>query len=278
MIGGGSGLATVIAVTSGKGGVGKTNLAINLAAGLSRLGHRALLIDGDFALGSVDVMLGLAPEAHIGHVLSGERTFDQVLLDGPCGTRVLPAGSGVQGLAALTADQHRRFAAAIAAARAEYDFLIVDTAPGLSEQVVDLLMIAQHVLLITSLDPTAMVDAYAVAKVLWQAAPAAEISLVVNGVQDGAEGRLAFRQIDRAAIQFLGRRLRYLGFIPSDPAVRECVTRQRTLLDAVPQAPASRSFRLLANRVVTLRSAAAGLRLISDNVTVRNGSETDQCA
>jgi flagellar biosynthesis protein FlhG len=277
MIGGRSQQATVIAVTSGKGGVGKTNLAINLAAGLSRLSHRVALIDGDFALGSVDVMLGLAPEMHIGHLLAGERTFDEILLDGPCGVRVLPAGSGVQSLASLTIEQRDRLRAALAAARANHDFLVVDTAPGLTDQVVDLLTIAQHVLLITSLDPTAMVDAYAVAKVLWKAAPAAEISLVANDVRDGAEGRLAFRQIDRAATRFLGHQLNYLGHVPSDPAVRESVAQQRAFVDFVPQAPASRSLRLLANRVATLRSATSGVRLVPRGPS-DSGSEVGRCA
>ena len=254
--------ATVIAVTSGKGGVGKTNVAINLAAGLSRLGHRVALIDGDFSLGSVDVMLGLTPEAHVGHLLSGERTVAEVLVDGPCGINVLAAASGVPPLTTLGAEQRARLDAALAEARETHDFLVIDTAPGIGDHVLGLLTLAQHVLLVTSTDPTAMVDAYAVAKVLWQTVPRAEISLVANGVRDGAEGRLAFSQIDRAAVRFLGHHLRYLGFVPDDPAVRDAVLRQRALLDHVPHAPASRSLRLLANRIATLNSGVGGLRLM----------------
>jgi flagellar biosynthesis protein FlhG len=107
-----------------------------------------------------------------------------------------------------------------------------------------------------------MVDAYAVAKVLWHESPDAQISLVANGVGSEAEGRLAFRQIDRAAVRFLGHSLRYLGCVPDDPAVREAIVHQRALVDHVPQAPASRSLRLLANRVATLNSAPGGLRLV----------------
>lgn len=270
--------ATVIAVTSGKGGVGKTNLAINLAAGLGRLGHRVALIDGDFGLGSVDVMLGLSPEAHVGHLLNGERTLDEVLIDGPCGMRVLPAGSGVQPLTALTSQQRRRLDAALLEARETHDFLVIDTAPGIGDHVVELLKLAQHVLLITSVEPAAMVDAYAVAKVLWQSRPAAEISLVANAVRDGAEGRLVFRQIDRAAARFLGQHLRYLGFVPDDPAVRESVVQQRALVDHIPQAPASRSLRLLANRVATLNSASGGVRLMPPVGTSDDCTEVGRCA
>jgi flagellar biosynthesis protein FlhG len=105
--------ATVIAVTSGKGGVGKTNLSINMAVALARLRHRVAIIDADYALGNVDVMLGLAPDAHVAHLLSGEKRLRDVLVEGPCGLQVLPAGSGVQPLAALDETQRDRFAAAI---------------------------------------------------------------------------------------------------------------------------------------------------------------------
>jgi flagellar biosynthesis protein FlhG len=254
--------ATVIAVTGGKGGVGKTNVAINVAAGLSRYGHRVALIDGDFGLGSVDVMLGLTPRAHVGHVLSGERTLSEVLLDGPCGVRILPAASGVQPLTTLTAEQRARLDAALAEARATHDFLIIDTAPGIGDHVVTMLTLAQHVLLVTSTDPAAMVDAYAVAKVLWQIAPGAQISLVANGVRNDAEGRQAFRQIDRAAVRFLGHNLRYLGSVPDDQAVRDAIVQQRALLEHLPQAPASRSLRLIATRLATLSASPGGLRLM----------------
>lgn len=268
----------VLAVTSGKGGVGKTHLAINIAVALGRLGRRVALIDGDFGLGNVDVMLGLTPETHVGHVLSGERTLDQVLIEGPQGLFVLPAGSGVQPLTALTADQRERFAAAIDEVRAAFDIVIIDTAPGISDNVVELLKLAQHVLLVTSFDPTAMVDAYALAKVLWRSAPNAEIGLIANGVHDGAEGRLAFRQIDRAATRFLGHHLRYLGYVPDDPAVRESIASQRAIVDHLPQTPASRSLRLLATRLASLTTGPGGVRLVPPAGVADTANEVVQCA
>ncbi len=125
-----------------------------------------------------------------------------------------------------------------------------------------MLTLAQHVLLVTSTDPAAMVDAYAVAKVLWQIAPGAQISLVANGVRNDAEGRQAFRQIDRAAVRFLGHNLRYLGSVPDDQAVRDAIVQQRALLEHLPQAPASRSLRLIATRLATLSASPGGLRLM----------------
>jgi flagellar biosynthesis protein FlhG len=267
--------ATVIAVTSGKGGVGKTHTAINVSVALARLGRRVALIDGDWGLGNVDVMLGLTPQTHIGHVLSGERTLDEVLIEGPRGVRVLPAGSGVPALTTLTADQQQRLDAALAQARESFDFLVIDTAPGIAANVVEILKSAQHVLLVTSPDPTAMVDAYALTKVLWRAAPSCPISLVANSVRDGAEGRLAFRQIDRATTRFLGNHLRYLGFIPQDPAVREAICNQQALVDHAPQTPASRSLRLLATRLASLKASPGGVSLMPPAGV---GVEVGQCA
>lgn len=275
--------ATVLAVTSGKGGVGKTHLAINLAVSLARLNHRVTIIDADFGLGNVDVMLGLTPEAHVGHLLAGERTLRDVLAEGPGGVRILPAGSGLQPLTALTAPQRAHLNDAIAQARAAADYLVIDSASGISDNVVELLTLADQVLLVTSLDPAALVDAYALAKVVWRASATTRIGLVVNAVRDAVDARLAFRQIDLAAARFLGHRLEYLGYIPEDPAVRDALRHQRALVDHLPQAPASRSYRLLASRLSSLRAPAHGLRLVHPSQPKRVSSdpatpEVPQCA
>jgi len=270
--------AMVLAVTSGKGGVGKTNLAINVSVALARLGHRVAIVDGDFGLGNVDVMLGLTPQSHVGHIITGERALEEVLVEGPRGLKVLPAGSGVQPLAALTSDQRTRFSVALEQARSAFDFIVIDTAPGIGNNVIELLQLAHYVLLVTSLDPAALVDAYALAKVLWRTTDRADIGLVVNGVKDGGEGRLAFRQIDRAAARFLGRNLRYFGHIPDDPAVRDAMLNQAPLVEHLPQTPASRCFRLLANRLATLTTGPGGVRLLPVAGPAGCAAEVSQCA
>ena len=151
--------AMILAVTSGKGGVGKTNLTINVSVALARLGHRVAVFDADFGLGNVDVMLGLTPQLHAGHVLSGERPLADVLIEGPRGLQVLPAGSGVQSLTSLTPEQRSGFQHVLEEARASFDFIIIDTGPGLSNNVLEMLQLAHHVLLVTALDPAALVDA-----------------------------------------------------------------------------------------------------------------------
>jgi flagellar biosynthesis protein FlhG len=270
--------AITLAVTSGKGGVGKTNVSINVAVALTRLGHRVAIVDADYGLGNVDVMLGLTPEVHVAHILSGEKRLADVLIEGPCGLQVLPAGSGVQPLTALNDVQRERLWAAIDQARSLFDYVIIDTAAGISDNVVETLKLSQQVLLVTSLDPAALVDAYALAKVLWKGAPSARIGLVVNGVRNDADGRLAFRQIDLAAERFLGHRLTYLGFIPDDPSVREATTVQRPVVEHLPQAPASRCFRLLATRVASLGTGPGGLKLVAAAPGDAIPEEVPRCA
>jgi flagellar biosynthesis protein FlhG len=270
--------ALLLAVTSGKGGVGKTSLAINVAVALSRLGYRVAIVDGDLALGNVDVMLGLTPETHVGHLLSGDKSLEHVLVDGPRGLRVLPAAASVQPLTALTTSQRDRLIAAIEEALSSFDFIIIDTAPGISGNVLELLQIAHHVVLVTSLEPAALVGAYALTKVLWRATPRADIGLLVNNARDGREARLAFREIDRAASRFLGHHLRYLGFVLHDPAVREALLNQAAVVDFLPQTPASRCFRLLATRLATLNSDPGGVQLLPVVGRADGEFEVPQCA
>jgi flagellar biosynthesis protein FlhG len=240
---------TILAVTSGKGGVGKTNVVINLAASLARFGHRVGIIDADFGLGNVDVLLGLTPTHHVGHVLTGEKNVGDITLQGPLGVKIIPAGSGVRELTALNAVQWRRFQKIIQTISADLDFLLIDTAAGISDNVVELLHLAERVLVVTSYDPAAVVDAYAMIKILTSTSAKKNIGVVVNAAKDADEAGLVFRQLDIAATKFLHRSLRFDGYIVSDPAVREAVLGQRPIVDHLPQSPASRCFRILASRL-----------------------------
>lgn len=270
-----------VAVTSGKGGVGKTNVAVNLAVGLARLRHRVALLDADFGLGNVDLLLGLAPQRHLGHVLAGECEIAEVLVDGPEGVRIVPATSGLRELSALTAVQWQRLSAAIDALSQSTDFLIIDTAAGISANVIDMLTTSDRVAVVTSPEPTAIVDAYAMVKVLTALDRAQEVGIVVNGVADAAEADSVFAQLDKAASQFLERSLRYYGFVPHDPAVRTAVLVQRPVIEDSPHAPASRCFRMLASRVAGFSAGGGGLRLMrlrSAPAPASEETEAPQCA
>ncbi len=254
---------TILAITSGKGGVGKTNVSINLAVSLARLGHRVGILDADFGLGNIDVMLGLTPTLHLGHLLAGERSLDEISIEGPLGVRIIPAGTGIRALTALTSSQFQQLRDVIVRAAAGLDFLLIDTAAGISDNVVELLLLAERVLVVTSFEPTAVVDAYAVVKILTAAAPSKDLGIVVNAARDGEESGLVFRQLDIASSRFLHRGLRYYGFIVQDPAIREAVLVQRAIVDHLPQAPASRCFRILASRIAGIVPGGPGLRLAS---------------
>jgi flagellar biosynthesis protein FlhG len=146
-----------IAVTSGKGGVGKTNVVVNLAVALARLRHRVVVLDADFGLGNVDVLLGLAPPYHIGHLLTGERTLSEIMVNGPLGIQVIPASSGIRELTALNPRQRRRLTDALQELGGSCDFLLIDTAAGISNNVIEAVRGSHLALIVTSVDPTAVV-------------------------------------------------------------------------------------------------------------------------
>jgi flagellar biosynthesis protein FlhG len=251
----------ILAVTSGKGGVGKTNVVINLAVSLARLGHRVGILDADFGLGNIDVMLGLTPVLHLGHLLSGERLLEEIMIEGPLGVQIIPAGTGIRALTALTSSQWTRLQDVIKRVSLGLDFLLIDTAAGISDNVVELLLLAERVLVVTSFEPTAVVDAYAMVKIVNAAAPETDLGIVVNAARDADESALVFRQLDIASSRFLHRGLRYYGFVVQDPAVREAVLVQRPIVDHMPQSPASRCFRILASRIAGFAPSGPGLRI-----------------
>ncbi len=267
---------TVLAITSGKGGVGKTNVAVNLAVAMARLGLRVAVLDADFGLGNVDVLLGLTPDSHIGHLVAGEKTLRDIIVHGPHGVQIIPASSGLQSLTALSPTQRTRLLTALDRACEDLDFLLIDTATGISDNVMDMLQLAERVVLVTSLEPAAIVDAYALTKVLSSSDAEKEIGIVVNGARTADEAALAYRQIETAARRFIGRAVAYYGFITDDPAVRDAVLVQRAIVEHLPQSPASRCYRILAARIAGLGPTKGGLRLVGSGPG-RN-VEVPQCA
>lgn len=251
--------ATRIAVTSGKGGVGKTSLTINLAVAIARLGHRVGILDADFALGNIDVLLGLTPEQHLGAVLDGDLRVQDVTIDGPSGVRVIPAGSGVRALTALDDERWIRLIGAIDEAGRDLDFLFFDTATGISDNVLELIRLADYALVVTSYDPAAVVDAYAVIKLITASDISKPIGVVVNSARDPEEGGLVFRQISLAADRFLGRTIRYDGHVLEDRLVKESVFSQTPLMlggDAA--GPALGCIRRVATRLTAARPSGPG--------------------
>jgi flagellar biosynthesis protein FlhG len=241
--------AFTIAVTSGKGGVGKTTVAIHLAIALAGLKRRVALVDADFALGNVDVRLGLIPDRHLGDVLDGDCSIEDVTLEGPIGIDVVPAASGIRELSVLTPAHWARLSGALAAIASDRDFVIVDTATGVGDASLDVVGLADYALVVTNDEPATLVDAYATIKLLTLADRSKPIGILANGVNHAADAERVFAQLSVASRRFLDRTIRDDGFIVEDACVRQAALRHATLAEVVATSPASRCFRRLAARL-----------------------------
>jgi flagellar biosynthesis protein FlhG len=239
----------VLSFTSGKGGVGKTNMVVNLAYALCRLGMRVMIFDADLGLANVDVLLGLTPRFTIQHVLSGQKTLDEVLLTGPGGILILPATSGVQEMAHLTEGQRLQLLAELDALEAKVDVLLVDTGAGISTNVVYFNMAAQDIVVVVTPEPTSMTDAYALMKVMSTKYAEKYFKILMNAVSSEAEAQEVFRRLSMVAERFLNVSLDYLGFVVFDASFSQAVRQQKPLLELYPTSLAADCFRTLARRV-----------------------------
>lgn len=245
----GGGPVRKIAVTSGKGGVGKTQIAANVASSLAARGRRVLLLDADLGLASLDLALGVTPISDVLSVVSGERTMREVLVDGPHGLRLVPACPGRYEMANLDARGRTLLCDAIDALAHEHDVVVIDTAAGIGPTSVAFAAHADRVLLVATPDPSSIRDAYAMTKVLERRAGVTGIDLVANNVSCEAEAMEVFENLSCVVRQFLTLELRYLGCVPHDVAVREAVLAGRPLVLRNPESMAARALDGLARRI-----------------------------
>jgi flagellar biosynthesis protein FlhG len=249
----------VIAVTSGKGGVGKTYVTVNLAIALRRAGKRVAIFDGDFGLANVDVVLGLTPAYHLGHVVAGVQTLKSIILEGPEGIHIIPASSGIQELTSMGDRRRQALLAQFGELVDDYDYILIDTAAGISDNVMRLLKAARRVVVVCAPEPTAIVDAYALIKVLFRREEGKEVFLLVNSVQDSVEAEEVHRQLAQVVERFLGRRIELLGSIPRDARVAESVRRQEPLMLSHPKTLVSRCFMKIAETLLRRPPVASQL-------------------
>ena len=236
----------VIAITGGKGGVGKTSIAVNLATALAALSRRVVLLDGDLGLANADVFLGLSPRYTLAHVLSGERTLDEIMVAAPQGFHLIPAAAGAAEMAQLSATEHLGLVQAFSALAARLDILIIDTAAGLSHSVLQFSQAAQHVVVVICDEPASITDAYALVKILSRNHGVERFRVLCNQIRNPGGGRELFQRFERVAARFLDVTLEYAGEIPDDDCLRRAVKGQRPVLDEYPGSPASRAFKKLA--------------------------------
>ena len=238
-----------IAVASGKGGVGKTNITANLAIGLSRMNNRVLVLDADLGLSNIDVILNLANKYNINHLFKGEKQLKDLIVEGPGGIQVLPASSGIQELTELDEFQRLRLIEEFESYDNGVDYLLIDTSSGISSNVAFFCMAAQEIVIVASAEPTAMTDAYALMKVLFTKYQEKNFKVLVNSVKNEKEGTDVFRRLSTAAERFLSISLDYIGFIPLDSSVPKAVRQQRAFLDLYPDCEASKSILKLSDRI-----------------------------
>lgn len=241
--------ARVIAVTSGKGGVGKTNLSVNLSVALARLGKRAMLVDGDLGLANANILLGMNANATIADVLARDCGMPDVVQQGPSGIFFVPGHSGSGLNPELARKDRRRLAEAFRPYAGKVDQIIVDTATGISPQAMGLVATSDLILLVLSAEPTAFMDAYALVKVLSLDHGCTDISVVTNMVESDASGAELFRHFEDVATRFLPVELTHLGSVPRDRHLREAVFRKRCCVEAFPDAPASLAFARIARAI-----------------------------
>ncbi len=238
----------VIAVTGGKGGVGKTNVSVNLACAMGQAGKKVMLMDADLGLANIDVLLGLHPKFNLSHVISGQRTLEEIIVDGPENVRIVPAASGIKEMASLSTAEHAGLIKAFSDISHAVDVLLIDTAAGIAESVTSFTRAAQEVVVVVCDEPASITDAYALIKVLNRDHGVFRYRILANMVHSAQEGRELYGKLVKVADRFLDVTLDYMGAVPYDEYLRKAVQKQRSVVDAFPRAKASVAFKNLAQK------------------------------
>jgi flagellar biosynthesis protein FlhG len=247
----------VVAITSGKGGVGKTNVVANLGYTLSQMGARVLILDADLGLGNLDILLGITPKYNLSHVIAGEKAISDIAVEAPGNMYILPAASGIEDVTHLTSDQRSRLLGELQQFTDTIDVLLIDTAAGISSNVMCFNTAAEEVLVVVSPEPTSITDAYALMKVLSLRYGTKSFKLLVNLASDTDEASEVYRQIQLVTDRFLDISIDYLGYVLFDKNVPRCVRRQKIVSDIFPATDSSQCFSALARKLFNSPSGTA---------------------
>lgn len=239
----------VISITSGKGGVGKTSITANLALQLGRDGKKVLILDGDFGMANVDIMFNARPQRNLFDVLKGECSLQDVLLEVAKNVTLIPGGSGVFEMSRISVFEKQHLLDQVAKLERQYDYMLIDTAPGIDDSVLYLNSAAQEINVIVTPDPASVADSYALIKVLNQRYRENRFTLLCNQVKDETDGRRLFEKMDEISRRFLYVSLDYGGSIVMDPNVRQATRNQQLVLRSHPDSPAALALRRFANKL-----------------------------
>jgi flagellar biosynthesis protein FlhG len=248
--GGNSPSPQVLSVTSGKGGVGKTSIVVNMAILLASRGKKVLVLDADLGLANIDVMLGLTPKKNIQHVLEGQCLLEDILLEGPGGIKIIPASSGIQDLVDLSYEQQLTLMNSLDYFDQDIDYMIIDTGAGISKNVMYFNTAAQSVIVVATAEPTSITDAYALIKVLSKHYGIKRFNLIVNNVLSKLEGDQVAKKLTMVCERFLGDvALDMLGSIPNDASITECIKGQKAFVGVNPSGEPTRRLARIVGRL-----------------------------
>ncbi len=241
----------VVAVTGGKGGVGKSNVSVNLAVNLAQQGRKVVLLDADLGLANIDVLLGITASKNLADVLDGKCELRDIMVDGPAGIKIIPASSGARHMANMGEQEHAGIISAFSDFEDELDTLIIDTAAGISHTVMSFVRAAQEALVVVCDEPTSVTDAYALIKLLHRESHLDRFRILANMVKTPQEGQQLFNKLAKVTERFLDVSLQYVGAVPQDDHVRKAVQRQKAVCELYPKSKAAQAYRQLANKVAT---------------------------
>lgn len=247
----------VYSITSGKGGVGKTAVVANTAVALAKLGKKVLILDADLGLANIDVVFGLTPAHNLNHFFSGDQELCDVMVDGPYGIKILPAGSGLQNFIRLDASHKLRLLEGLDSIPGSFDYVLIDTEAGISENVTYFNTAAQEILVVTTPEPTAITDAYALMKLLSVQFHEKHFNLVVNMVENDNDALDVYRKLTMVSSRYLDISIDFLGSIPADKQMNDCIRKQKVISDLYPSSKVAGAFSNLAERI-TLEPADSG--------------------
>ncbi len=239
----------VIAITSGKGGAGKTNLSVNLGIALAQTGQRVAILDADMGLANVDILLGVYPKFNLSHVLSGEKTLPEIMMEGPSGIRIIPGASGIQKMAELSTTEQAAMIHAFSEIDQDLDVLIVDTAAGISASVVNFARACQEIIVVVCDEPTSLTDAYAFIKLLNRDYKLSNFHVITNMVKSVQQGQALFQKLTKVTDHYLDVTLRFVGTVPYDENLRKSVQKQIPVVVGFPGTKAALAIKDIAEKI-----------------------------
>lgn len=239
-----------IAITGGKGGVGKTSVSVNLGVALSKMGERVCLLDADMSMANVDVLLGLRAPYNLSHVLDGTHGLKEVMIEGPGGLKIIPGSSGVRRMANLSSVENAGLIQAFSELSDDIDVLLIDTAAGISDSVLSFCRAAMEVLVVVCDEPASITDAYALIKVLNREYGVSKVRIVANMAQSPSHATALFDKIAQVCERFLDVQVSYAGPVPFDPSLRQAIQQQTSVVLSKPFSPSGKALSLLAKEVM----------------------------